>query len=116
MDMAYQIEFYQTPGGDHPAAEFLKDLPTKVRAKVAFWMNLLQNEGPNLKRPYADTLQGSIRELRVSFGKLEVRMLYFIHDKQIVLTHGFLKKTQQTPPSEIERAERYRADWLRYER
>jgi len=46
---------YQTPGGDYPAADFLKELPVKVRAKAAAWINLLQKEGPNLKRPYADT-------------------------------------------------------------
>jgi phage-related protein len=111
--MEYSIEMYQTPGGDYPASDFLKGLPTKVRAKAASWINLLQQEGPNLKRPHADMLSGNIRELRISFGRLEVRILYFIHEKQIVLTHGFLKKTQKTPPCEIQRAERYRADWLR---
>ncbi|MBO5567385.1 MAG: type II toxin-antitoxin system RelE/ParE family toxin [Clostridia bacterium] len=29
------------------------------------------------------------------------------------LTHGFIKKTQKTPPSEIERAVRYRNDYFR---
>jgi len=114
--MEYLIEMYQTPGGNYPAADFLKELPVKVRAKAATWINLLQKEGPNLKRPYADSLQGSIRELRVSFGRLEMRILYFIHDRHIVLTHGFLKKTAQTPPCEVERAQRYMAGWLRQAR
>ncbi|MBO6202167.1 MAG: type II toxin-antitoxin system RelE/ParE family toxin, partial [Selenomonas sp.] len=26
--------------------------------------------------------------------------------------HGFIKKTQKTPPAEIERAKRYRKDYL----
>jgi phage-related protein len=53
-----------------------------------------------------------IRELRVSFGRREIRLLYFIHGRTIVLTHGFLKKTRALPPEEIVRAERLRALWL----
>ncbi|MEE3452987.1 type II toxin-antitoxin system RelE/ParE family toxin [Dialister sp.] len=41
-------------------------------------------------------------------------MLYFFFiGRRIVLTNGFVKKTQKTPPEEIERAKRCRADYLR---
>ena len=30
--------------------------------------------------------------------------------KKVILTTGFVKKTQKTPPREIEKAKRYRAD------
>lgn len=80
--------------------------------KAAAWMGLLQEKGSNLKRPYSDILEESIRELRVSFGRLEIRILYFIHGKSIVLTHGFMKKTQKVPKEEIALAKRYRNDWL----
>lgn len=109
----YRAEFYLTPGGDCPARVFLAQLPVKIRAKTAKWLQLLQEQGPDLKRPYADTLQGGIRELRVSFGRIEVRLLYFIEDKAIVLTHGFIKRTGHTPAAEIERAKKYRDDWFR---
>jgi len=91
----YSVEFYQTPGGEYPVRDFLAGLQTKVRAKAAKWLQLLQEEGPDLKRPYADMLHDGIRELRVSFGHIEVRLLYFIEGKAIVITQGFLKKTQQ---------------------
>jgi len=32
----------------------------------------------------------------------------------IVITSGFQKKTEQTPPSEIARAEKLRRLWLKY--
>lgn len=109
----YYVEFYQTPGGDYPVSGFLAGLPAKVRAKTAKWMQLLQENGPDMKRPYSDMLHDGIRELRLSFGHLEVRLLYFIEGKAIVLTNGFLKKTQKTSAAELERAIRYRADWRR---
>jgi len=57
-------------------------------------------------------LDGPIRELRVSFARLELRLLYFINGKTVVVTHGFLKKTDKVPQDEIDRAMRYRNDWL----
>ena len=66
----YSVEFYQTPGGHYPARDFLTGLQVKVRAKAAKWLQLLQEEGPDMKRPYADLLRDGIRELRVSFGQL----------------------------------------------
>ena len=80
--------------------------------KVAAWLERLQEKGPDLQRPYADVLDEPIRELRVSFGRLEIRLLYFIHGKSIVITHGFTKKTRRVPREEIELAKRYRNDWL----
>jgi phage-related protein len=29
------------------------------------------------------------------------RILFFFYDNQIVVLHGFIKKTQRTPPSDI---------------
>jgi len=108
----YKLEFYQTPRGDYPAKDFVESLPERPQMKVAAWLRLLQEKGPNLHRPYADILEEPIRELRVSFGRLEIRLLYFIHGKSIVATHGFLKKSRQVLKEEIELANRYRNDWL----
>lgn len=109
----YRLEFYQAPAGEWPAKEFLAGLPAKVRAKASKWIQLLQEEGPGLKRPYAGMLHDGIRELRISFCHIEVRFLYFIEGKAIVLTQGFLKKTERIPHAEIERAMICRAEWLR---
>jgi phage-related protein len=108
----YCVEFYKDKRGVCPAIEFLNGLQTKIRAKVAKWIEKLEQEGPNLPRPYADTVRGKIRELRVSFGSNEYRFLYFFLGKRIVITHGFLKKTRKIPVEEIERAERYMQDFL----
>lgn len=41
------------------------------------------------------------------------RVLYFfVIGKKVILTNGFIKKTQKTPKNEIERAKEYRADYL----
>ena len=108
----YEVIFYTTQRGDSPVDEFLDELQIKVRAKVEKWMQQLEREGPNLPRPYADVVQGKIRELRVVFGSNHYRFLYFFHGKEIVITHGFMKKTNKVPPLEIERSEKSMDDFL----
>ena len=109
----YEIGFYATASNDCPVKELLAAMPEKHAAKAAKFFQLLKNEGPNLPRPYADVLRGKIRELVVDVQHHGYRFLYFFAGRTIVITHGFLKKTQRTPPAEIDRAERYMNDWLR---
>ena len=107
----YEVLFYETFDGACPAQQFLEQLAPKVRGKVAKWLELLEREGPNLPRPYADLVRGKIRELRVSFGGLHHRFLYFFHGKHIIVTQGFVKKTAAIPLEELARAQRAMADF-----
>jgi len=113
----YRIDFYRTPRGDRPFQIFLDGCTDKVRSKFIKWLDLLKEQGPDLKRPYADALRDGIRELRVALGGDQYRALYFFWDGDtIVITHGIIKKTAEVPPGEIDRAIRYRADYLRNKR
>ena len=63
--------------------------------------------------PHCRYLKNGIYELRPKIGKNHARILYFFFkDGKIVLTNGFIKKTQKTPQKEIELALKYRADYL----
>jgi len=109
----YEILFYETGAGQCPAQEFLEELAPKVRGKVAKWLELLEREGPALPRPYADIVRGKIRELRVSFGGVHHRLLYFFSGKRIVVTQGFVKNTSAVPEEELTRAQRSMTDFHR---
>jgi phage-related protein len=110
----YRIIFYTTERGDSPIDDFLDELDKKSRAKVAAHLSLLEEEGPNLKRPYADVIRGKIRELRIHHSSNQYRILYFFQMReQIVLVHAFSKKTQQLKEKDIELAERRMEDWIR---
>ncbi len=64
---------------------------------------------------FARKLRGAIMELRVKHFDRIFRVLYFYEPGMlIVITAGFQKKTAQTPPTEIARAERLRALGLKY--
>jgi len=73
----YSIVFYTTERGNSPVDDFLDGLDKKSRAKVAAYLSLLEEQGPNLKRPYADIVRGKIRELRIQQSANHYRILFF---------------------------------------
>ena len=76
-------------------------------------IEMLQKNGNRLREPESKPLEDGIMELRTKVGSDISRVLYFfVVGHKAVLTNGFVKKTQKTPRSEIERAKRYRADYL----
>ena len=51
-------------------------------------------------------------ECRIQFASNAYRLFCFFVDDSVVLTHGFLKKSQKAPVHEIERGEAYRREFL----
>ncbi len=72
----FDLVLYTTERGDSPIDEFLDGLDKKSRAKAAAHLSLLEQQGLNLKRPYADIVRGKIRELRIHFSSNQYRVLY----------------------------------------
>lgn len=110
----YNIVFYTAERGDSPLDDFLDGLDKKSRAKVAAYLSILEEQGPNLKRPYADIVRGKIRELRIHYSSNQFRILYFFQMvDQIVLVHALAKKTQSLKKQDIDLAEKRMEDWIR---
>ena len=94
-------------------AEFLDSLDSKMNAKLIGLMELLEEKGTELREPYSAPLEDGIFELRCKLGSNITRALYFFYvGKRIVVTNGFIKKTQKTPPGEIKLAKDRRKDWI----
>ena len=109
----FQAEFYEKESGEAPVEDFLLALDVKMRAKLAGMIQILQEKGNMLREPYSKHIDDEIFELRAKVGSDISRVLYFFYyDGKIILTNGFVKKTQKTPRAEIERAKRFRTDYL----
>lgn len=108
------MDFYEKENGEQPAKEFMLSLDKKLRAKLADTIIILQDNGYELREPYSKHISEGIFELRAKQGSDITRVMYFFYvDRHIILTNGFIKKTQKTPQSEIEKAKRYRSDYLK---
>ena len=107
------LEFYRTATGFSPIEEFLDSLNDKQAAKIA-WVLRIIRDYERISREYFKKLVGTddIWEIRIKFGKDTFRILCFFDDgKNIVLTNGFVKKSQKTPPSEIKLAEKRKKEY-----
>lgn len=102
----YRALFYlDSRTGKMPVKEYINALDTKTAAKVLKYIDFLREHKGYLDEPYSKHLRGSIRELRIDFGKDRHRVLYFTFvKKQIILLHAFLKKTPKTPERDIQTA------------
>lgn len=112
--MQFTIEFYVLEDGIEPAKEFMESLNAKMLAKVIRIIELLEEYGPNVRMPYSKYLEDGIFEIRAKEGTNIARVLYFfVAGRKIILTNGFIKKTQKTPKDEVEKAKKYRKDYER---
>jgi phage-related protein len=103
----YTYDFAKV-GDKVPMIEFLDSLNVMERAKVFASIEKLielKNAGLNPKENLSKHLMDGIFEMRVSFENRIARSLFFYQaDRKIIFSHGFVKKTQKTPVSEIQRA------------
>ena len=68
----------------------------KLRAKLADTIMILQDNGYELREPYSKHISEGIFELRAKQGSDITRVMYFFYvDRHIILTNGFIKKTQK---------------------
>lgn len=109
----FEAEFYEKENGEIPVEEFILSLNVKMRAKVVGIIGILQEYGNQMREPYSKHLEDGIFEIRAIVGNDISRVLYFFyHGGIIVLTNGFIKKSQKTPKTEIKKAKGYRKDYL----
>lgn len=109
----FTIVFYERSNGEKPAEDFLLTLDNKMRAKLTGLIDILGEKGNQLREPYSSHLDDGIFEIRGQVGNSISRVLFFFYyESKIVLTNGFIKKTQKTPPKEIEKSKKYRKDFI----
>jgi phage-related protein len=112
-EQQFKAIFYNKQDGAEPAKIFLDELDAKMFAKMIRAIDILKVGGTAVREPYSKHLDDGIFEVRAQVGTDISRVLYFFFvGRRIVLTHGFIKKTQKIPLSEIERAKRYRTDYI----
>ena len=114
----YDVIIYSDSKGNQPIAELITALHKKSKTdknarinfnKIIAYINLLSKHGTRIGEPVTKYLDGDIWELR----PLDNRILYaYYKDNQFILLHHFIKKTNKTPPRELEQAKRNLADFI----
>jgi len=103
--------FFRTARGNEPVREWLKSLPSEERKIIGVDIADVQYAWP-VGMPLVRNLGDGIWEVRSNLGDRIARVLFILQENQMILLHGFIKKTGKTPQSDIELAKR-RAKALR---
>lgn len=104
---ATQILFYEDEKGVAPVVQWFAELrraDPQAFANCFARVRLLARAGHELRRPAADYLRDGIYELRAKRGRVQYRLLYFFHGRNIaVLAHAIVKAGSAVPDVDIVR-------------
>ena len=113
----FEVHFYEDKQGRQPIKEILIALRDKAQTgkdarvqyhKIIAYIRALENFGTRIGEPTVKHIGDDIWELR----PLSHRIFFFYwKENKFILLHHFIKKTQKTPPKEIEQARRNMQDF-----
>ena len=120
------IEFY-SDSKDCPVENFLNSINKKtqrdqerhlnnqkLKAKTLKNIYRLALEGSNARAPLSEYVADGIYELRTKQQSNIDRIFYFfVFGNKIILTNGYIKKSQKMEQNEFEKAKKYRDEYLR---
>lgn len=93
---------------------FIETLSEKELRKLDYIISLLETEN-RLPTKFIKHLRDGLYELRMEYGGNIYRVFFIFDDGMIVvLFNGFQKKTQKTPPAEIEKALKIKVEYYEY--
>ena len=102
--------FYRTAADGEPVREWLRGLDKTERQIIGEDIAYVQYKWP-IGKLRVDHLRGSIWEVRSTIGNRIARVLFAVEKSEMVLLHGFVKKTQKTDATDIELALKRFKEW-----
>jgi len=94
----WTIEYYS-----QAVQDWISAMPVGIRADYARLANLLMEFGADIRLPHSRAMGRGLFELRAKGKEGIARILYCMQvGKRIVILHGFIKKTQETPRKELD--------------
>lgn len=94
------VRFFRTTEGREPVRDWLKSLPKQERKVIGDEIRTVQFGWP-IGMPLVRKLGAGLWEVRVSLPNRIGRVLFTIVDREAVLLHGFIKKSQQIPARDL---------------
>jgi phage-related protein len=99
------VVFYKSQSGNEPVREWLKSLPKEDRKAIGEDIKTAQYGWP-LGMPLIRKIERGLWEVRSDISTGIARVFFTVKDSLMILLHGFVKKSQKTPPTELDTARR----------
>jgi phage-related protein len=94
------VRFYATANGREPARDWLRSIENEDRWRIGEDLRAVQLGWP-LGMPLVRKLGTDLWEVRSTIRDGIARVLFTVADEQLVVLHGFVKKSQRTPADDL---------------
>jgi phage-related protein len=107
------VKFFKTQYGNEPVLEWLRAMDRGNKKSLGGDIKLIQFRWP-LGMPLVRKMEADLWEARsnLEHGKTS-RVFFTVSGNQMILLHGFIKKSQKTPQKEIELARNRKNEWFK---
>ena len=99
------VVFYKTESGNEPVRDWLQGLSREDRKSIGEDIKTAQYGWP-LGMPLIRKLERGLWEVRSNISTGIARVFFTVQEGLMILLHGFVKKSQKTPPNELDTARR----------
>ena len=106
-----RVVFFKTDTGHEPVRDWLKSLAKEDCKTIGADILTVQYAWP-VGKPLVDNLGDGLWEVRSRLDNRIARTLFAVVAQEIVLLHGFIKKTQKTPDDELALAKKRKRQYL----
>jgi len=100
-EKGFEVVFFETESGNQPVREFIKGLSKDDKKIVGADIRVVQDSFP-VGLPLVRKIKPGLWEIRSDVKDGISRVFFTFINEEIILLHGFVKKTQKTPPREID--------------
>ncbi len=109
--------FYASAAGNQPVRDWLRSagLTDDCRKEIGSDIHRVECEWPDVGKPLVGAMKGGLWEVRSNLpSKRIARVLFGVEGGLMVILHGFVKKTAQTPDEDLKLARKRWTDWNKY--
>jgi phage-related protein len=100
------VRFYRTAAGREPVLDWLRSLEKEDRRAIGLDMMRVQFGWP-IGMPLVRSLKDGLWEVRSDLAsERTARLLFCFHDEELIVLHGFIKKTQKTDSADLALAQK----------
>ncbi len=100
-DKKLDVHFYTSRGGGEPVRKWLLTLTRDERKLIGDDILKIQHSWP-IGKPLVDGLGNGLWEVRSNLGDRIARVIFYIEGREMILLHGFIKRTAKTPKQDLQ--------------
>ena len=103
VEIVLSVRFFLTEAGSEPVRDWLKELDAPDRKTIGEDVKTVQMGWP-LGMPLVRKMGRDLWEIRIHLHRRIARIMFTVDGSDMVLLHGFIKKSQKTPKGDLETA------------